>query len=102
MVKPIGSVLLFSIWVVSAQDGARQKLKRCPELSGNKLSEKFCKLSLARTAMGNARRIHFVEPGGGGAEGFIAVETGFCRDKSSGSRVAYFIEGFSCCDVFKT
>ncbi len=28
---PLGSVLLLSRWVFSAQDGPRYKLKRCPE-----------------------------------------------------------------------
>ncbi len=34
-----GSVLLISRWVLSAQEGARQKLKRCIKPSGNKFSE---------------------------------------------------------------
>jgi hypothetical protein len=50
--------------------GVRQKLKVCPELSENKLSEsvflKFCTLSAAQTAKENVQRHHFVEPGGGG------------------------------------
>jgi hypothetical protein len=44
MAKPLGSVLLFSRRVISAQDGARQKLKRCPGPSGNKLSEYVLKI----------------------------------------------------------
>ncbi len=39
--KPLGSVSLFFRLVFLAQDGARLKLKICPEPSGNKLSESF-------------------------------------------------------------
>jgi hypothetical protein len=42
--KPLGSVSPLSRQVFSAQDGARQKLKICPEPSGNKLSEYFLKI----------------------------------------------------------
>ncbi len=53
--KPLGSVLPLSRQVCSAQDGARQKLKMCPEPSGNKLSGffKFYMLSIAGMAMEN-------------------------------------------------
>jgi hypothetical protein len=44
--KPLGSVPPFSRRVFSAQDGARQKLKICPEQSGNKLSESVIKNSV--------------------------------------------------------
>ena len=44
--KPLGSVPPFSRRVFSAQDGARQKLKICPEPSGNKLSESVFKNSV--------------------------------------------------------
>ncbi len=44
--KPFGSVPPFSRWVFSAQDGARQKLKICPEPSVNKLSESVFKNSV--------------------------------------------------------
>jgi hypothetical protein len=46
MAKPLGSGPLFSRQVFSAQDGARQKLKICPELSGNELSESVFKNSV--------------------------------------------------------
>ncbi len=44
--KPLGSVSLLSRRVFSAQDGARQKLKRCSEPSGNRLSENVIKNSV--------------------------------------------------------
>ncbi len=44
--KPLGLVLLLSRRVFSAQDGARQKLKRFPDSSGNKLSAYVFKNSL--------------------------------------------------------
>ncbi len=44
--KSLGSVLPLSRQVFSAQDGARQKLKICPEPSGNKLSESVLKNSV--------------------------------------------------------
>jgi hypothetical protein len=44
--KLLGSVLPFSRRVFSAQDGARQKLRICPEPSGNKLSESVFKKSV--------------------------------------------------------
>jgi hypothetical protein len=37
--KPLRSVSPLSRRIFSAQDGARQKLKTCPEPSGHKLSE---------------------------------------------------------------
>ncbi len=63
--KPLRSVPPLSRRVCSAHYGARQKLKKCPEPSGNKLSEfvfdKLCALSGARTAPENVWRHHFVE-----------------------------------------
>jgi hypothetical protein len=44
--KRLGSVLPLSRQVFSAQGGVRQKLKVCPEPSGNKLSESFFKNSV--------------------------------------------------------
>jgi hypothetical protein len=45
MAKPLGSMLLLSRRVFSAQDGARQKLEKCLELPGNKLSKPVFKNS---------------------------------------------------------
>jgi hypothetical protein len=62
--KPLGSVLPLSRWVFSAQDGARQKLKTCPEPSGNKLSESFLKILhvvCSSKGNGNVRVINFLE-----------------------------------------
>jgi hypothetical protein len=53
----------------SAQGIARQNLKRCPELSRNKLPEyvfNISTLSLARLATENIRKLHFVKSGGDG------------------------------------
>jgi hypothetical protein len=44
--KPLGSVSPLFRRVFSAQDGDRQKLKICPEPSGNKLSEFVFKISV--------------------------------------------------------
>ncbi len=45
--------------VFSAEDGPRKKLKICPEPPGNELSEyvfeKFCTMSVAKTATKNVR-----------------------------------------------
>ncbi len=51
---PLGSVLLLSRQVFLAQDGARQKVKICPEPSGNKLSESVFKNSVSPN--GNGKR----------------------------------------------
>ncbi len=49
--------------VFSAQDGVRQKLKICPELPGNKLSESVLKilLSVALTCKDNKNKVNFLK-----------------------------------------
>ncbi len=63
--KPVQKTVVQIREGFSAQDGARQKLKICPELSGNKLSESVFKnsgrLSVAQTATKNIRVLNFLE-----------------------------------------
>jgi hypothetical protein len=78
MAKPLGSELLLSRQVFSAQDGARKNKKYVQNRLEKNILNMFLKILyiVARMATENVWQLHFVEPGGrggGGTEGHTWV-----------------------------